>query len=402
MSIKSIAYCSLLGLLAACAKESTQSATETLALNDWRESIKIQGEVSAANKTALNVPGEGWDSRVLISMVAEGSTVKKGQVVARFDAPSSRLDAQQSAFEIARKELATQGLLARDSNVRFGLSADQAKTDSDLRISQRYQQSDTSMFARNKVLDELQDTGYLQHRQAFLKWRENQLQQRKDLDLAVLQSQRQTVEVRAQRAQRNLDTLELIAPHDGVFLLHSQWDGSKAKVGSNYQPQQEFAEIPDTSQLKAIFQVEESRTFGLQTGLPILVRLAGSNAVMELSLNKISQSASEISRESPVKYVNLEALINPGLSKRFALTPGQALQGEIIVANKKRVLTVPNIALSNQAQHYQVLVKQGSTFIPKTVELGTRGQARSEIKQGLEAGMHILLTPDSNKAEPTS
>ncbi len=402
MSIKSIAYCSLLGLLAACAKESTQSATETLALNDWRESIKIQGEVSAANKTALNVPGEGWDSRVLISMVAEGSTVKKGQVVARFDAPTSRLDAQQSAFEIARKELATQGLLARDSNVRFGLSADQAKTDSDLRISQRYQQSDTSMFARNKVLDELQDTGYLQHRQAFLKWRENQLQQRKDLDLAVLQSQRQTVEVRAQRAQRNLDTLELVAPHDGVFLLHSQWDGSKAKVGSNYQPQQEFAEIPDTSQLKAIFQVEESRTFGLQTGLPILVRLAGSNAVMELSLNKISQSASEISRESPVKYVNLEALINPGLSKRFALTPGQALQGEIIVANKKRVLTVPNIALSNQAQHYQVLVKQGSTFVPKTVELGTRGQARSEIKQGLEAGMHILLTPDSNKAEPTS
>ncbi len=402
MSIKSIAYCSLLGLLSACAKESTQSATETLALNDWRESIKIQGEVSAANKTALNVPGEGWDSRVLISMVAEGSTVKKGQVVARFDAPSSRLDAQQSAFEIARKELATQGLLARDSNVRFGLSADQAKTDSDLRISQRYQQSDTSMFARNKVLDELQDTGYLQHRQAFLKWRENQLQQRKDLDLAVLQSQRQTVEVRAQRAQRNLDTLELIAPHDGVFLLHSQWDGSKAKVGSNYQPQQEFAEIPDTGQLKAIFQVEESRTFGLQTGLPILVRLAGSNAVMELSLNKISQSASEISRESPVKYVNLEALINPSLSKRFALTPGQALQGEIIVANKKRVLTVPNIALSNQAQHYQVLVKQGSTFVPKTVELGTRGQSRSEIKQGLEAGMHILLTPDSNKAEPTS
>lgn len=388
--------CAAIGLCA-CSAETTQNATITIAPQDWRESVKVDGIVSAASKTALNVPGEGWDSRILISMIAEGSKVKKGDVVARFDAPQSRLEAQQSTFEIARKDLAEQGVLARDSNVRFGLRAEQAKTDSDLRISQRYQQSDTSMFARNKVLDELQDTGFLQHRQSFLKWRENQLQQRKGLDLAVLQSQRQTVEVRAQRAQRNLDTMELVAPHDGVFLLHSQWDGSKARVGSNYQPQQEFAEIPDTSQLKAVFQVEESRTFGLQTGMPVLVRLAGSNTLMELSLSKISQSATEISRESPVKYVNLEAVIHTDLSKRYQLTPGQALQGEIIVANKKQILTVPNIALKNQDQHFQVMIKKGNDFVTQTVELGLRGQSRSEVKQGLQPGMHVLLTPPTTK-----
>lgn len=386
--------------LNACVPEAPPAATETLQTQDWRESVKVQGEVVAANKTVLNVPGEGWDSRILISMVAEGSKVKRGQVVARFDAPASRLEAQQSAYELQRKQLAEQSLLARDSNVRFGLSAEQAKTQSDLRLSQRYLNSDTSMFSRNKVLDELQDTGLLQHRQNFLSWRENQLQQRKNLDLAVLNSQRQTIEVKAERARRNLDALDLIAPHDGVFVLHTQWDGSKAKVGSNYQPQQEFAEIPDTQNLVASFMIEENRSFGLQIGMPILVNQAGSNTVMELNISKISQSASEISRESPVKFIKLEAQIKADLAHRFQLTPGQALFGEIIVANKKQVLTVPNIAIKNNQQNYQVMVQQGAAFSAKTVQLGLRGQARTEVREGLQAGMKILLTPVSSKTEP--
>ncbi len=399
-SLRLTVLSSVLISLSACSPELQQPATETLQTQNWRESVKVQGEVLAANKTALTVPGEGWDSRILVSMVAEGSKVKRGQVVARFDAPASRLEAQQSGFELQRKQLAEQAVLARDSNVRFALSAEQAKTQSDLRLSQRYLNSDTSMFARNKVLDELQDTGLLQHRQNFLSWRENQLQQRKNLDLAVLNSQRQTVEVKAQRAQRNLDALELIAPHDGIFLLHTQWDGSKAKVGSNYQPQQEFAEIPDTQNLVASFLIEENRSFGLQVGMPILVNLAGNDSLMELHISKVSQSASEINRESPVKYVKLEAVIKRDLEQSFHLTPGQALFGEIIVANKKQVLTVPNIAIKNSQQTYQVMVQNGRDFSAQTIELGLRGQARTEVKKGLQAGMKILLTPATGKSEP--
>lgn len=97
-------------MLAACGGDAPSSggATETLAPRAWLETLAVDGEIKAAASTALNVPGSNWSQRVLVDMVADGSSVEKGQVVARFDSPQSRMELSQAELELLRKTLAEQ------------------------------------------------------------------------------------------------------------------------------------------------------------------------------------------------------------------------------------------------------------------------------------------------------
>ncbi|MFZ6734841.1 hypothetical protein ACO0LG_23155 [Undibacterium sp. Ji42W] len=107
--------------------EQTQHATETFLPRNWQENIVVDGEIIAANKTPLTVPGQGWDSRILITTLPEGSLVKKDQVIALFDAPKSRMELSQAELELLRKELAAETIEASDTSSRSTLPADSAK-----------------------------------------------------------------------------------------------------------------------------------------------------------------------------------------------------------------------------------------------------------------------------------
>ena len=139
-------------VLAACSAEqaSKQTPTETLAPRVWLETLNVDGEIKTAANTPLSVPGTGWENRTLIDMVPDASLVKKGQVIARFDAPRARMELSQAETELLRKELGEQGILSNAAISRFELSADSAKVQSDLGLSQRYANADLAVFARNK------------------------------------------------------------------------------------------------------------------------------------------------------------------------------------------------------------------------------------------------------------
>ena len=111
-------YLALAGLLSGCdTTASSASPAETLAPRAWQETLEADGEIKAAASTPLTVPGSGWTSRVLVDMVPDGSSVKKGDVVARFDAPQARSDLSQADLELLRKTLAEE---ANRQNAEIG------------------------------------------------------------------------------------------------------------------------------------------------------------------------------------------------------------------------------------------------------------------------------------------
>ena len=61
-------------ILAACgdSAELASTPTEILLPITWQETTVVEGEIKTAEKTPLNVPGAGWDSRTLMAMVAVG------------------------------------------------------------------------------------------------------------------------------------------------------------------------------------------------------------------------------------------------------------------------------------------------------------------------------------------
>lgn len=353
--------------LAGCGGDApSTSAAETLAPRAWIETLAVDGEIKAAASTSLTVPGNGWSHRILVDMVADGSSVQKGQVVARFDAPQSRMELSQAELELLRKTLAEQAIASSAAVERDKLAGERAKVQDDLGLSQRYAKVDLSIFARNTILDALADVGFLTTKRTYLDWKGGQAQARTAAQDGVLHSQRDSVAQTAAQKRDSLAALDLVAPHDGVFLL------------------------------AAHFSVAEGQAFGLKVGLPMRVRLAGTGTELELKVTRVGSSASTISPESPVKYSDFDAAIDTATARKLGLKPGQALRGTVQLVAKPAALTVPNIALVQDGAGYVVYTDDQGKSVRHKVELGLRGPVRSELKSGVAAGARIVLLPPAS------
>ncbi|MFZ6798488.1 efflux RND transporter periplasmic adaptor subunit [Undibacterium sp. Di24W] len=389
----------VLANLTACSSESSSDAVpvEVVEARSWQEEIHADGEIKAAASTQLNVPGTGWDQRTLVSMVANGSMVEKGQIIAVFDAAQSRVKLSQAETDLLRKELMEIGIQSNAELGRAELSSDSAKVTGDLNLSKRYANADLQIFAQNKILDTLVDIGFLNHKQDYLKWKNNQIGARSNADQAVVQSQKESVTLTIEQQRKSLSALELRAPHEGVFLLKPRWNGSLPQVGSKMWAGEEFGSLPDLEQQVAKFSIAEGAAFGLKEGQAIKVRLSGTGTELDLKVTKVGKTASTKSRESPVKYSDFEASIGQDLVRKFVLKPGQAITGRVTLLDSKKVLTVPNIALVQEGTDYFVYLMEKSTKLKQKVELGLRGQIRSEVKSGLSAGAKLVLVPEKKE-----
>jgi hypothetical protein len=159
----------------------------------------------------------------------------------------------------------------------------------------------------------------------------------------------------------------------------------------------EFGMLPDLEQLVARFSVPEGQAYGLKTGLPVRVRLAGTGTELDLTVTRVGNSAATVSTESPVKYSDFDAAIDPAQARKLGLKPGQALHGAVKLVSRPMALTVPNIAVVQDGATYTVYTDEGGRHVKHQVELGLRGPVRSEIKSGIAPGARILLVPPTDK-----
>lgn len=385
----------LAALLSGCGSASSTAGgpAETLAPRAWTETLEADGEIRAAANTPLTVPGSGWSGRVLVEMIPDGSSVTKGQVVARFDAPQARAELSQADVELLRKTLAEEANRRNADVEKNVLAGERARVEDDLGLSRRYEGVDLSLFPRNEILDALADVGFLTKKRTYLDWKGGQAQARAAAQDAVLHSQRDSVAQNAAQQRKSLDALELVAPHDGVFLLAARWDGAKPQVGANQMAGEPFGALPDLDQLVAHFTVAEGQAYGLKPGLRVRVRLAGTGLALDLTVTRVGSSAGVISPESPVKYSDFEAAIGTDTARKLGLKPGQALHGTVQLVTKAAALTVPNIALVQDGAAYAVYTVDAGRAVKHKVELGQRGPVRSEIRSGLAAGAQVVLLP---------
>ncbi len=391
--------------LAGCGGDTTGTLpTETLGARTWIETIDVEGEIKSASNTPLTVPGTGWENRELLSLVDDGTRVRKGDVIASFDAPNARMELSQAEMELVRKALVEITLDASAAVQSAELGATTAKVNTDLVLSERYGdlKAEAGVLTRNQILDALQDTSFLKNKRSYLGWKTGQVGVRTSAEHAVVSTQKGSISLKANQRRASLAALQLLAPHDGVFVQATNWDGSKAQIGANLWSGNDFGKLPDSTQLIATFSVEEARSFGLKPGQAVRARLAGTGTEFDLKVSKVSSNASTKSRESPVKYSDFEAVIAPALAAQLGLSPGQAVRATVMLVERNAALTLPNLALVQEGDKFAVFVGQSAPGVKRVVELGQRGSVRSEIKSGVAAGERILLLPpvaDDKKKE---
>lgn len=384
-------------LLAACSPPAEQELPLTMVAEaPLLLDIEAEGRLHAVRATPLLVPGRNWTQQQLVWMVPDGSPVKAGEVIARFSAAQGELRLTEAMLELER------AALTRDSkqdtlDAAVGrVEVDLAQVGSELTIASRYADADLTMFARNEILDAIEDRRYLDAKDTTLRWRRDQASERGAAELAVIDSQRATHQRNADLRREDLDSLELTAPHDGVLMLEANWTGEKPTLGSTMWAQNEFGSLPDTTQLEVEISVPHLDAHDLAKGVSVTLHPLGQPLQhIRSQLSFVATAAQVRNRQSPVRYLKMKAPIDPDAAQRYGWVPGMAFRA-VLHLSGSRALSVPNVALKSDGPdtHY-VHVMQGGKPQRREVVVGVRGLARTLVVSGLATGDQVLLLPDA-------
>lgn len=381
--------------LAGCgAAPLADAPTERIARGPVELVVEAEGLLKSVKATPLLVPGTQWARRQVVWMKADGSRVEKDEVVARFSAAQGELELSKALLDLQRNTLARAAKQDELGTVQGRVDVDLAQVGSELAIAQRYAGAELEMFARNQILDAIQDEQFLGEKRGVLSWKRDQAGTRGAAELAVLDSQRATFDLNADRRREDLAALELRAPNAGVLVLSADWSGEKPKVGSGLWAGNEFASLPDTATLEVELALPQLEAQGAVVGAEVELHPVGRPAeAVSSQLSWVAGAAAVRNRQSPVKYLLMKAPVPADAAQRHAWVPGQAFTARIFVRRVAEGLSVPNVALVSDAGRTFVDVRKGGGIERREVTLGARGPARSEVLEGLVVGDEVVLTP---------
>lgn len=379
--------------LAACGRDATPVASETVVQGPLVIRVLGEGELRSAKPTPLNVPGKNWAQRQVEWMVPEGTLVKKGDVLARFVSPEGEQQLAQAMIDLQRNALARAAKESGLESTQGRVEVDLSRVAVQLGIAQRYADADLSTVARNQVLDAIEDKEYLQVRQGVLQWQRDQSDVRGGAELAVLDAQRATFDMNAKTHRDDMDALELRAPNDGVLLLAANWSGDKPMVGANLRAGFEFGSLPDTSTMEVEIDLPQIEAQGVQAGDAVVLHPLGRpDQRIDSTLSWVASAAKVRNRESPVKFLSMRAPIPADAIERYRLIPGQRFAASVVLLDAKDAMAVPNVAIEQRDERHWVQVKQGRDYVAREVTLGVRGTARSQVLTGLKPGDQVRLS----------
>lgn len=357
--------------------------------------IEADGRLRSAHATPLLVPGRNWTQQQLVWMVPDGSQVKAGDVIARFSAAQSELRLTEALLDIERANLtraakqdALEGTVGR-------VGVDLAQVGSALTIANRYADADLDMFARNEILDAIEDQRFLETKDATLRWQLDQTSERGDAELAVIDSQRATHQHNADLRRQDLDSLELVAPHDGVLMLQANWSGEKPTLGATMWAQNELGSLPDIAQLEVELSVPQVDSQNLAKGMRVSLYPVGQPLQrIESTLEFVANAAQVESRDSPVRYLKVKAPVDPEAVRRYGWVPDMAFHAVLHLNEVESGISVPNVAVESLgADRHYVYVMHAGEPQRREVRIGVRGPARTSILSGLEVGDRVVLLP---------
>ncbi len=353
--------------------------------------VSAEGNLRAVKATPLLVPKTAGFAMMKIAWVApDGGIVKQGDVVVRFDRsePEKQLADGRADLESARARLEAErikagaAVAARDSAAR--LAADE------LDQTRRFQSKDQEIYSRNQIIESEIDEGLAtarKHHAEQTRSVERDLSRSKAGLIAVEQ---QKAELAINHARTALDSMEVRAPHGGIFVLQRNWRGEYPKVGQQMWPGQRIAEIPLLEAMEAeVFVLEVDGSGLAEQQRAELVIEARPQTVHRGKVRLVDKLAKPRVDNVPIQY--FAVVIELERTDPAVMKPGQRVRARLFL-DEERALVVPR-----QAVH----AKDGKSFVYRRtprgdfesvpVELGAATSGKVAVTRGLAAGDAIAL-----------
>ena len=350
------------------------------------------GDVQAVNFTAIEVPHLRRTQFQIIEMAEEGTMVKKGDVLVRFDQSDifTNIETYEAQLETQLAELEKLKVSQSDAIKKLENTLDQAKFTLDLAKVRKELYKFESRIR--------QEEAEIQMKQAQIDYKEAEttIQSQKIQNEAQLAKQKlriKQIEDRVERAKRDLDMMTIISPMPGLVVYHMErhgpFGGQKVSVGDNVRPGQYIIRLPDLSKLKVVFginEVDRDRVWVGQNGTVTFeayphIELEGTVT----QINKITDWWG--GNESNVKLFSVEMELDEVDDK---IRPGLSAQVRLVLSEKDDILQVPLSSVYEDNGKTFVLLKSSDPK-PREVEIGERNYTHVEIKSGLKEGDKVVI-----------
>ena len=381
-------------LTAACSAPTQQeNRVEVVTAGPAVLAIEAAGSLQSSQATPLIVPGE-WSQRRLIWLIADGSTVRQGEVIARFAADADQFELDMALLDVERasRERVTQTMELRDRSSE--LEVNQADVVGQLAIARRYTGASDGVLARNTVLEAVQDEGYLLHKEQVLTDMQHLLSRRGGEATALLDAKEATFEEQVRRRRSVLAQLEVRAPHDGIVVLEADGAGQKPHLDSTLWAGTKFASLPNLQTMEIEIAVPQMDATAIHGGLAVDIHPVDvPQDNVETRISWVAATAAQRDRDSPARYLAVRAPVSAADIASRRWQPNQSFVATIYLLRSEHAICVPNIAIGRAGDRDFVNVRERGGVSARTVRVGVRGPSRSEIVAGLNPGDAVELAP---------
>lgn len=364
---------------------------------DLETRVRVNGTIGAGRYADVLGPrmsgNRGPRETVLLSLVASGTMVTKGQKVAEFD-PQSLKDSLDDSLdtyrdrenEVAKKkvqqELDMQNLM---QNLRV------AKSNLDKAVLDRQ-----ALDIRTSLDQELIKLSVEEAQATY-----NELQKEVELtktsqaaDLRNTDINRRLQEITVQQARENITKMLITAPMDGMAVVLTQTrsagDQVMYAVGDQVRPGTPFIKIVDPASMELMATINQAESSRFRINQPATIRLdayPGAEYKGRLfaigALGVAPGRAQYYLRTIPIRI----AVENP--DKR--MIPDLSGSADILLEKEENTLIVPSSAIHYEGSKTYVTVQTPQGLVRRDVEVGLISGTQASIKSGLKEGENVVI-----------
>jgi HlyD family secretion protein len=335
-------------------------------------SLTASGTVNAKRNHTLSAPRiRGLQ---ITWLAPEGSMVKEGDPVIRFDATQqindladhqsslkinqTTLDRQKKEYDIQEKQLALELQKAQRNY-------DEMKHEAPKLAEEAKMELELAQLNVQAKLDQI----------------------KADMEKAELEVQR--AKDRVAMAQKELDQMTLNAPIPGMVVYLEIWKGGsmgKVQEGDSPWPGQGLVNLPDLSEMIVEATVSEVDAARVDTGQAVLVTLdAFLDIEYEGTVTKKSTLARRKDHNSKLNVFDVEVTI---ASHDENVKPGMSASCRIVQDRIEDIVSIPIEAVFEKEGQTVVYLENKSK---RDVTVGRRNEMDIEIVDGLEGGERVCL-----------
>ena len=372
---------------------------------DFTEIVETRGDVRPLRSIVVTAPYSAGELQIL-EIATNGASVKKGDVVARFDALTLRRQVQDKSSELRQTQAEIdqareQAKITNEQNqtavTKASYDVERAKLDIGDPEVMSQMETERARLALGDAQSRL--------REMEAKFKAGQASSAADMRARERKLEKISTDIAT--AQKGLDSLQVVAPADGTVSIMQNY-----RAGSMMGPSPEFRqgdrawagaqilELPDLTSVHVAARIDESDRGQLKKDQTAVLRV---DAIPDREYQAVVADISLLARVDfssgwpPAKNFDLKLAVTDADAR---LKPGMSAVARIAVGRIPDQIIVPPAAVFTSAGRTVVYKRTPRAFEEVPVEIVRRARDQVAVKGALTAGDRVSTTqPGADKKD---